>query len=380
MRNPCLLVLLLGLLSRTAAQEAREVADLTLRIAPKQEENLYYAFAPGDDIIFTAIEASGKPLKEIEISEWPDVSKFRDFETSAVRDKRLKVDRAGVYRFRLANTALLGERVVRVQIWRVPAADQWQDYATGVRWVERYDTIYDIRGENQVVRYDTVPRERTRRVLTGTDTSLVTLVDRTERVHSSTNPWDDNKTWIHFTLPSPTPRADGPAEESGETIAWVYTVAVGSEGSSWLNNANVKAAAKGIIGLATKTGLVATGYGAIALLAVEGISMFSNPPSGDNVKFAVNHGPTDALRNLAHGNSVAAVGRFTEPLQGPITIQLENDNYVSAINVDVKAAAVVLHRRYREETYREPVVVPVTKKDLVKPTLKKVLVPVRNQD
>ena len=57
-------------------------------------------------------------------------------------------------------------------------------------------------------------------------------------------------------------------------------------------------------------------------------------------------------RTTAAGNSVAAYGQVTALKQGTLTLKLENDNTIDAINVDVNiVACVVVTKVYKDEAY-----------------------------
>ena len=145
-------------------QEAVEVADLTLKISGKSEEELYYAFAEGDQIIFNFEEADEKELKEIEIIELPENSKYKDYETKAVKDKKIQVQRKGIYKFRFYNSALFKGRICKVKISRIPKSKELMSFNSGIKWVEKFDTTYDIKTETVITGYNTYNREKSRRV------------------------------------------------------------------------------------------------------------------------------------------------------------------------------------------------------------------------
>jgi len=68
--------------------------------------------------------------------------------------------------------------------------------------------------------------------------------------------------------------------ESTEIQSWVYSISVGNTGESWYKNANSKALAKSSAELAVSYGIISSRYGAMAILAIEGISVFAIPPQG----------------------------------------------------------------------------------------------------
>ena len=118
-----------------------DVAENTLKIGRFGEETFFYGFAEGDKMIFSFEEANGKELKEIEIIELPSSSKFMDYKTSRIQNKTITINRAGIYKFRFANSAVAG-RVCRFKIQRIPASDVTKNFNTSVSWKTFYDTTY----------------------------------------------------------------------------------------------------------------------------------------------------------------------------------------------------------------------------------------------
>ena len=139
--------------------------------------------------------------------------------------------------------------------------------------------------------------------------------------------------------------------------------------------------AKGLTKGAISAGLVSSGYGALALLAIEGVSVFSNPPSGENIQYALLSGQGGEYQELSKGNSVTAYGRLDNITQGKFAIRLMNDNYLEGINVNVKVVAVTVTKTYRDEYFTETREVPVQQSTVVRePVLRKVRVPVLGEN
>lgn len=349
------------------AQNEVEVADLTIEIGTKDEKILYYTFEKGDDIVFSMTEINGKELKEIEISEYPSNSKYKNYKIKRIEEKKIKVNKRGIYAFRLYNSHSLAKRVCRISIKRVPKLGESLNFNTGVDWVEKFDTTYEIKTENVVTGYNTVNKQRAKRVLVSVDTNIVSVVDRRERVHSSTNLENSNTSYITVNIPK---NQYYPNEflpyQSTEVISCAYSLFVGETNAAWYKNANKKASAIEVTNLATNIGLMTSGYSALAVLAIEGVSLFSNPPSGDNVKFNMLTSYNGTNYSLGYGNSVAASGRIDKIKQGSFSLKLLNDNYIDAINVDVKIIAITVTKKWKDEYYtvqkKEPIKEKITKK------------------
>ncbi|MDZ7876053.1 MAG: hypothetical protein U5L45_00200 [Saprospiraceae bacterium] len=359
-----------------------DVADLTLKIAPKSEETLYYGFAEGDQILFSFKETDGNELKEVEIMALPESSKFKDYETKLIVNKQLKVVQKGIYKFRFYNGALLKGRVCTIKIQRIPKDKALMNFNTGIKWIETMDTTYELKSETVV---NSPEKQLTRKVLTSVDTNLVSLIDRTERVSAMSKLGNSNTQYISIKLPQNIYLPNNTTiYEKTEVISWAYAIAVGGTGQAWYKSANEKAGgkiaatlAKSAAGWAVKAGTISTGYGALAILAIEGVSAFSNPPQGDNIKFGLLANINNQVVFLDSGNSVAASGKVTQYTQGEYTLKLENDNYIEDINVDVKVIAVTVTQKFADENYTVKSDAPLKEKKMVKvPKVKIVKTPI----
>jgi hypothetical protein len=366
-----LLLFFLSFNSSAQNLTAIDVADLTLKIAAKGEETLYYGFAEGDQILFNFKEIDGNELKEVEIMALPESSKFKDYETRLIVNKQLKVTQKGIYKFRFYNAALLKGRVCAIKIQRIPKDKALINFNTSIKWIEKLDTTYELKSETVV---NSPEKQLTHKVLTSVDTNIVSIIDRTERVSSLTKLGDSNAQYISIKLPKNIYLPDNTnIYEKTEVVSWAYSIAVGGTGQAWYKSANEKAGgkiaatvAKSAAGWAIKAGTISTGYGALAILAIEGVSAFSNPPQGDNIKFGLMANINNQVVFLDSGNSVAASGKITQYTQGEYTLKLENDNYIEGINVDVKVIAVTVTQKFADENYTVKSDAPLKEKKMVK--------------
>ncbi len=351
-------VVWLGLACYALRAQPVSVAELTLKIPSGDERELYYGFAAGDEILFLFNESEGKKLKEVDVSAWPNQLRYADYETAGGREQRIAVPVTGVYRFRFRNTAALGERVVQVSIRRRPADEQRRTFDTNIRWEERQDTFYR-KGNREWPGWTDQVEVRSRKVLVRSDTNAVTLLEKTERIHSRSGMlYGSNTAEVRFKLPvnQYLPSRDNPMSVS-EVISWAYWIGVGDEADRSYQEANLKVVGQ-LADLASGLKLVtsSSGYGALALLALKGVTMFSNPPKGDNARYTLWN---DKGKALEKGNSIVAYKRMEAPLQGDFLFQLENDNVVDGINVTVKVLAIVHQKQWRMEDYTEYKRVPL---------------------
>lgn len=380
MKNVVITLLFLSFLAMSGrAQQVIEVAQLTLRVAPGSTEELYYGFAEGDRVLLTVEELGGKSIKEIEMAVYPDQVKLLERETAGFTNREIIVQRSAVYAIRLKNTALLGERNCRVIVKRIPAEARYAAFNTAVQWVERVDTVYRSGGEEHSG-YQRREVEKTKKVLVSADTQVVTLLERSERIFAKAGVlYGDRESALEFTLPANTyyPDAKNPYRKT-EVVSWAYWIGVGDEADRSFQQANTKALSK-MADAAVSLRLVATGgYGALAVLALKGVALFTNPPKGDNVHYQLLKIDVGGKHQvLDQGSSVTAYRRIDKPLQGTFSIKLTNDNYVDGINVNVKVLAVTISRVYADETYTEVVEERITDEALLgKPTVRITRIPV----
>ena len=84
--------------SQLNAQTPVDVIESTLKVNMIGEEIFYFGFAAGDKMIFNFEEATGKELKEVEITELPSTSRFIDYKTSRITNKTILVPKTGIFK------------------------------------------------------------------------------------------------------------------------------------------------------------------------------------------------------------------------------------------------------------------------------------------
>ena len=148
------------------------------------EEEFYYGFAEGDVLVFNFEEKEGKELKEIEIIELPSSTKFADFKSSSVIDKRIKIQNTGVYKFRF-NNGSVKPRICTLKLQRIPANEETKNFNTNWEWKTKFDTIITPYNEDVVVGYDTIRTPYTKSEFIRTDTLY-------QEIQSN-----ENEIWVH---------------------------------------------------------------------------------------------------------------------------------------------------------------------------------------
>lgn len=320
MKKVILPILFLQILQFAAfSQITVDVAEGTLKISGHKEEIFYYGFAEGDQIIFNFEEVNKKEVKEVEIIELPSNSKFMDYKTKKIENRILNVTRTGVYKFRFSNTALLG-KICKFKIQRI-ATEKTKNFNSSVYWRDVVDTIYSTAQETHVIKSDTTfqdfytgsPQVSSKHALNGNPNSQI----------------------IDLDLPD-------------NTILWSFYIGTGKKGQEEFENAmnNFK----------KNTAIIFSnipGYGAMAELALFGISYFNKIQGGDNVKywFLTDANSITQFHNkqpFTHykmGDVINEASQMKTPLKGKVYLALMNDNIIEPITITIKATAVIVNNK-----------------------------------
>ena len=355
------------------AQELIDVTDQTIKIGGLKEEEIYFGFAEGDKITFNFKEINGKELKELEIIQYPNNSKFSEYKTSKVENKSLLVAKTGVYIFRFKNSAITG-RICKIQIQRMPSNELLKNFNTTVTWISKQDTTWNTYTKDVIIAYDTTYQQKTKIELVSSEQKEELIMDKSQRVHSTSNA-NGNKTSLFFTLPK---------NEKGnyvtkKVIAWAYWVGVGDEANqAWKSNMKtVSNLAKGVATLYT------TPLGALAVGAVTDLMI---PKVGENVYYAITDQTNKDLFIAGidfvvsdQGNGIAGYKKFVDSrlCQGTYFICLSNDNMMQGIDANVKVVAIIETNKYEDKAYTEMTVTPKYEKKMFSdPIIKTSRIPV----
>jgi hypothetical protein len=319
--------------------EPVDVADLTIKIGAVSGEDLYYGFAEGDEIIFSFEELKGKALKEIEITELPTNSKFMDFKSTWIADKRIKVNKTAVYKFSFWNSSLAG-RVCHINIQRIPKSNELKNFNTNWEWKKLYDTSYVAYTEDSIVGYDTTYIPYTQKDLVKVDT---TCIDKTknERVHTNMNV-DGDVSVVTFYLP----QNIRTSYKTQEVISWAY----------WFGTAG---APKVSAHLATASKLVSS-FSLVGGLAL-GVLSLTSSTAGNNINYCVLDNATSKQLFLSEsggwryydkGDGNSASNRVQSRLQQTVYIGFDND-HTYPVDVNVRVSAVVVTKIYEDKQYEK---------------------------
>jgi hypothetical protein len=364
-----LLFLLLAL--NIYSQELTEVCEKTIKVTALSEEVFYYGFAENDKIIFSLEEVNGKEIKEVEILEYPESSKFSDFKAKKIENKQIQVTKKNIYKFRIYNSSL-GGRVCKIKIQRIPANEKTKNFNTTINWIEKQETTYNTYTKDVTVGYETKYETKVKKELIKVDTLLTQLFDKNLRVHSEMASGKTQYTYATIELPvnSYLPNQLNPYKTT-EVVSWSYWLGVGQKSKEEYESVNKKFSS----GITTLGAL--SGYGALASLAVTGISMFKNTNIGDNVNYKFYGIQNGKELIIDYGNVVSASGRNDKITQGSFSVQLFNDNIMDGIDVNLKMIVMQIQKTYQDIQYQEKIEIPKIEKQTFKePIVTTISVPV----
>lgn len=299
------------------ATDAIEVADNTFKINSFGEEVFYFGFAEGDEIVFSFQEVNDNELKEIEIIEYPSSSKFMDFKTVFVQEKKIKVIKSGIYMFRFKNGAAKG-RICKMNIKRIPISESTMSFNSTVYWKTVYDTTYTTVQEKYLV---------------SRDTSFTEFYSSSAFI-SSQNAINGNANYqiVDFVIPQ-------------NTVSWSFYIGTGTEGK-----AEYERASAAFLKSATSIASKAPGYGPMAVLALSGVSQINKVQGADNVKYWFLARPEDvqlfragqSFQQYKKGDVVNEASQMKSPTTGKVYLALMNDNTIDPITVMIKATAFIV--------------------------------------
>ncbi|HEU5168227.1 MAG TPA: hypothetical protein VFU29_21930 [Chitinophagaceae bacterium] len=315
-----------GLISVVASygQKPIDVAESSIKVGIKAEEEVYFGFAEGDQLIFSFEETGGKEMKEVEIVEMPSSSKFLEFKTSKIENKTINVTRTGIYKFRFANGALL-PRVCKYKIQRIPAGPATQNFNSTVYFDEYNDTTYTNEVETFIDRSDTV---------------ISNFQDRTIKV----NPLKataSSKTTFNFVLPE-------------NTVSWSYYVCADQVGQQVYQEAT-----KSLIASSPSVIEKFPKYGPLAAVALNAPSYLTKLDTGQHINFwIVEEDNAELFQNgeqfrfIKKGRGVNEFSRM-EPGDRAFNFCFHNDNKDTPVTVIVKITAILINEKFSSEPVRK---------------------------
>lgn len=308
------------------SQEPVELIESTLKLGISEEKEFYFGFAEGDQIVLNVEVVKGKSIGEVEIAEYPSFTKFTDYETSGITNKKIQVPKDGIYKFRFKNKGLVG-KICNIHIQRIPLNEHTKNFNSEVYWRTLYDTTYYSRNENYLIRRDT---------------SIVNVMDQTAKVHSAGN-INGNKTTLNFNLPP-------------NTKVWSYYIGVDQSGQQAYQDA-----VNDLTQLARPIVNRLTGYNPLAALALGLPNYLVQAQSGEDIDYyiVINENANLFLSGqqfyyLQKGKVVNAFSRVDQVSKDNFHVCLSNDNAVTGVTVSVKVTAIVINEQWGSRVVQIP--------------------------
>ncbi len=342
-----------------------EVANLTIKLGGLSIEEFYYGFAEGDEILFSFEEERGKKVKEIEIIELPGSSKFMDYRSAKVDQKKIKIYKTGIYCFRFTNSAL-GKRICRIHIQRIPVSEDLVHFNTDWQWKTKYDTSFVPYTEDSLIRYDTTYVQVRKKEKVGDELELLTLLDNhAVEVHSKEYNW--TITGEHYgRYNEEVVRIDLPATFSSdlriiENVEWDYSVSVDQKMKLKVQQRNRD--------LMSAAGNFSSAvYGPQMKVAFEAVGSLTHDHSDQSIYCALipdfesaNSFKNDGqYRVYREDNLVSSPGiRRDYPLEGSVYLGLSNSNERNAVTVYINCYVWRRTRTFRYVAETQQRVKPV---------------------
>lgn len=295
---------------------AQQVADLTFKLEGGNEH--FYAFAEGDEVRLLVQELTGKKIKSIEFSQYPDNRMlFRAYELDSALEKTILIPKTGIYLLRFQETGI-SKKVCRFQLFRKAGNPEMGRFDTQVNWDAHVTPQFRISKKS---------------VQSGKKTEVLSLGGQ---VTVSASKFHTKKpvNAYQFTLPA-------------NTRQWAYRIAVGQAAlearrqdaqklSQILQGGAVK-----LMGVEPESALAAFALG----MAIN----LSTSQAGEDVDYAIvdwenwehfSKGENYQSYMQQNGVSVDAQRRYS-PLEGTYFFALKSDNWVDDITVNVDIEAVV---------------------------------------
>ena len=324
-----LLAFLLLICVSLPAQNPIPVADQTFKLTGASEH--FYAFAEGDQILLQVEELTGKKIKSIEFSQYPEGHMlFRAYELDSVLSKTILIPKTGIFLLRFHEVGLQ-KKVCRFTLHRSPAGPETARFDTQIGWDVQATPAFRVGRKT---------------VQSGKKVEMVSLSGQST-VNSSKFYLKKPVNAYQFTLPP-------------NTRQWAYRVAVGQavqdarqQDALKLKQAFHGGAAK-LMGIQPQTALAAFALG----MAID----LSTSKAGEDVDYAIldwdnwqhfSKGEDYKAFIYQSGVSVDAQRRYS-PLEGTFFFALRSDNLLDDITVTIDIEAVVETPLFETHLFLEP--------------------------
>ncbi len=336
-----------------------QVSTQDIRLKSKSTTTLYFSFHQGDIVLFSIKEKKNKKLALFSIKENEERIVYNLLNNHLKHNGLFYVPSTKVYSFTFYNDAFTA-RNITFEVSRIPSSKASKNFKTTPIWIDKMDTIYDIRKEDEIIRFDstwynasTLVRDSCR------NTEEITL-DQTIRLESSISIRKKNRAVIEIVLNKST------SSElfQKKPIAWAYWIGVGEEAQeSW--NQTVKNIAK------LTGGLLSTFVNPLLGFAVGIIPEFIVPTSGKNISywFVEDTSQVNKFMNkkdfesIEHGKAIVSYGKSPSINSKKLYLCILNESAISPAEVNIKFVVVSEECNYKIGFEKKLQIKPVYKRE-----------------
>ena len=320
------------------------VFDASINVKAQSKHEFFISFNKGDIVWVEIRELNKKSIGNFTASEFDGRLIFSVKTGNDSVDASFFVPETSVYKIRFTNKSFLSKKY-SLKIFRKGATQKSQNFNTKPLWIERIDTIYDIRKRDKIIGFDTLIVEKPLLVL---DTCRLTeqiVVDQTVKLESSISMRRRNRAVIEIDL---TDHGHTSTFVERRPVAWAYWIGVGKEAEeSW--HKTVKSVSKLSGSLLSKYVHPLVGF------AVGIIPEFFIPATGKNVSFYFVEDTIQSnlfLQNkeflsIEKGRAIVSYGKQNQDSNSKIYLCLQNESAISPIDVSFKIASITEECHYK---------------------------------
>lgn len=353
--------------------EVIRVLSKDIRIKGFSKERIFLSFHQGDIVTFDFKEMQDKKIALMEVSEVGGRNIYLLKKLTAFNNGSFLVPQTAVYSFLFKNSCVF-PRNLNVNIYRKPSSDKYKYFNTNPKWVEKVDTVYNIRKSDKIIRYDTAWVEVPVRVKDTCIREQELRLEKSIRLEAAIPFMKKNREVVEIEIGDEV--KSSLMEKS--PVEWAYWIGVGQEADeSWQKSVKMIGQLGG--------GLLSKFVNPLLGFAVGMIPSFIVPAKGKNVSYyfvadsltAARFKQKEEIKPIEQGKGVVSYGKKANPSSGKIYLCLLNESLITPVEVSVKFATVYETCSYRINFEKQPRSTPVyARKKANIPKLTKKLVPV----
>lgn len=310
------------------------VSNQSIRLKSKSKSTIYFSFHQGDVVSFSIKEKNNKNITLFSAQEEGQRIVYQAQNIQKLHSGLFYVPITKVYHFTFFNDALFS-RNIQFIISRIPSSNAYNNFNTTPLWVDKIDTIYDVRKNDKIIRFDsvwvTIPILTKDTCVTSEEITL----DQTIRLESSISLRKKNRAVIEINMD----KKHTTELIEIKPIAWAYWIGVGEEAQqSWNQTAK---------NLTKLTGSILSKFvNPLLGFAVGIIPEFITPSSGKNISYwfvndtsQVNNflNKTD-FKAIEQGKAIVSYGKKNDTQNVKLYLCILNESAISPVEVNIKFA------------------------------------------